>query len=110
MAADLETALLRAFLTAAQTGSISRAATALGHSQPALSQQLRKLERAVGQPLLHRTATGVSLTKAGAALMPYAEQILALCAQALHAPRLALTGHCSVGLIEDLAAAPLPQA
>ncbi|GIH06097.1 LysR family transcriptional regulator [Rhizocola hellebori] len=110
MATDLETALLRAFLTAAQTGSISRAAIALGHSQPALSQQLRKLERAVGQPLLHRTATGVSLTKAGEALMPYAARILALSAQALQAPRQALTGHCGVGLLEDLAAAPLPQA
>jgi DNA-binding transcriptional LysR family regulator len=110
MAADLETALLRAFLTAARTGSISRAATALGHSQPALSLQLRKLERAVGQPLLHRSATGVTLTKAGDALLPYAERILALSAQALQVPRRALTGHCGIGLIEDLATAPLPQA
>ena len=110
MAADLETALLRAFLTAARAGSITRAATALGHSQPALSQQLRKLERTVGQPLLRRTATGVSLTKAGEALLPYAERILALSAQALQVPRQTLTGHCGIGLIEDLAAAPLPQA
>lgn len=110
MASDLETALLRAFLTAARAGSISRAAAALGHSQPALSQQLRKLERAVGEPLLHRTATGVALTRAGETLLPYAERILALSAQALRAPREALTGHCGVGLIEDLAVAPLPQA
>ncbi|MEV0714890.1 LysR substrate-binding domain-containing protein [Asanoa sp. NPDC050611] len=108
--ADLETALLRAFLTAARAGSIGRAAIALGHSQPAVSQQLRKLERAVGQELLHRTAAGVALTKAGETLLPYAERILTLAAQALRAPGEQLTGHCGVGLIEDLAAAPLPQA
>ncbi len=110
MATDLETGLLRAFLTTAHAGSISRAATALGHSQPALSQQLRRLERAVGQPLLHRTTTGVTLTPAGETLLPYAERILALAAQALRAPRHALSGHCGIGLIEDLTTAPLPQA
>ena len=108
--ADLETALLRAFLTAARAGSIGRAAIALGHSQPAVSQQLRKLERAVGEQLLHRTAAGVALTKAGETLLPYAERILILAAQALRAPGERLTGHCGVGLIEDLAGAPLPQA
>ncbi|MFI5689104.1 LysR family transcriptional regulator [Streptomyces sp. NPDC051636] len=110
MPTDLETALLRVFVTSARSGSISRAAAALGHSQPALSQQLRKLERTVGQPLLHRAATGVSLTKAGEALLPYAERILALSAQALTAAGPAVKGHCGVGLIEDLTAAPLPQA
>ncbi|MEU6900324.1 LysR family transcriptional regulator [Streptomyces virginiae] len=107
---DLETSLLRMFVSCARLGSFSRAAAALGYSQPALSQQLRKLERSVGQPLLHRTATGVSPTKAGEALLPYAERILALSAQALTATRRTVTGHCGVGLIEDLAAAPFPQA
>jgi len=110
MATDLETRLLRAFVTSVRAGSISRAATALGHSQPALSEQLRKLERVVGQPLLHRTTTGVSLTRAGEALLPYAERILVLSAEALNVPGKALAGRCSVGLIEDLTAAPLPLA
>ena len=109
MAQDLETGLLRAFVTAV-AGSISRAAHALGQTQPALSQQLRKLERRTGQPLLHRGAAGVSLTQAGESLLPYAERILALSAQALHATRISLAGHCGVGLIEDLAASRLPQA
>ncbi len=65
---------------------------------------MRKLERAVGQPLLHRTATGVAPTRAGETLLPYAERILALSAQALQAPRRALTGHCGVGLIEVVSA------
>jgi DNA-binding transcriptional LysR family regulator len=109
MARDLETVLLRSFVTAARAGSISRAAAALGHTQPALSQQLRKLERAVGRPLLHRSPSGVSLTRAGEELLPYAERILSLSAQALAETGRALTGHCGVGLHEDLAASQLPQ-
>jgi DNA-binding transcriptional LysR family regulator len=110
MAPDLETALLRSFVTAVRAGSISRAAAALGRTQPALSQQLRKLERAVGSPLLHRAPSGVSPTRAGEELLPYAERILALSAQALAETGRALTGHCGVGLLEDLAASRLSQA
>ena len=109
MARDLETALLRSVVTAVRTGSISRAATALGHTQPALSQQVRKLESAVGLPLLHRSPSGVSPTRAGEELLPYAERILSLSAQALTETGRALTGHCGVGLLEDLAASQLPQ-
>ncbi|NRQ33779.1 LysR family transcriptional regulator [Nonomuraea sp. NN258] len=110
MARDLETALLRSFVTAVRAGSISRAATALGHTQPALSQQLRRLESVVGRPLLNRSTSGVSPTRAGEELLPYAERILSLSAQALTETGRALTGHCRVGLLEDLAAARLPQA
>ncbi|MGW9132249.1 LysR family transcriptional regulator [Streptomyces sp. NPDC055681] len=110
MARDLETALLRSFVTIVQAGSISRAATTLGHTQPALSQQVRKLERAIGRPLLHRSPSGVSLTRAGEELLPYAERILSLSAQALTETGRTLTGRCGVGLLEDLAASQLPQA
>ncbi|MEW2403684.1 LysR family transcriptional regulator [Streptomyces sp. NPDC046862] len=110
MARDLETALLRSFVAVVRAGSISRAATALGHTQPALSQQMRKLERAVGRPLLHRSPSGVSLTRAGEELLPYAERILSLAAQALTETGRVLTGRCGVGLLEDLAASQLPQA
>ncbi|NBE95656.1 LysR family transcriptional regulator [Nonomuraea sp. KC401] len=109
MAKDLEIALLRSFVTAVRAGSISRAATALGHTQPALSQQVRKLESAVGHPLLHRSPSGVSPTRAGEELLPYAERILSLSAQALTETGRALTGHCGVGLLEDLAASQLSQ-
>jgi DNA-binding transcriptional LysR family regulator len=110
MARDLEIALLRSFVTAVRMGSISRAATALGHTQPALSQQLRKLESAVGRPLLHRSPAGVSLTRAGEELLPYAERILSLSVQALTESGRALTGHCGVGMLEDLAASQLSHA
>jgi DNA-binding transcriptional LysR family regulator len=110
MAKDLEIALLRSFVTAVRAGSISRAATALGHTQPALSQQLRRLEGVVGRPLLYRSASGVLPTRAGEELLPYAERLLSLSAQALSETGRALTGHCGVALLEDLAASQLPQA
>ncbi|MEE6262834.1 LysR family transcriptional regulator [Plantactinospora sonchi] len=110
MARELEIVLLRSFVTAVQAGSISRAAATLGHTQPALSQQLRRLESVVGHPLLHRSPAGVSPTRAGEELLPYAERILSLSAQALTETGRALTGHCGVGLLEDLAASRLSQA
>jgi DNA-binding transcriptional LysR family regulator len=110
MAQELKTGLLRTFVTAVRSGSISRAATAMNQSQPALSLQLRKLERAVGQPLLNRTHAGVTATAAGEVLLPYAERILSLTKQALVGAGQALAGRCGIGLMEDLAVAPLTQA
>ncbi len=110
MARDLDTGLLRSFVTAVRSGSISRAAAALGHSQPALSQQLRKLESTVGRSLLYRSPAGVVPTRAGEELLPYAERILSLSAQALTETGRALTGHCGVRLHEDLTASRLSQA
>jgi DNA-binding transcriptional LysR family regulator len=110
MARDLDTALLRSFVTVIRAGSISRAATTLGQTQPALSQQMRKLERAVGRPLLHRSPSGVSPTRAGGELLPYAERLLALSAPAHTETGRELTGRCGVGLLEDFSAAQLPQA
>lgn len=110
MAKDLQTSSLRSFVTAVRLGSIGRAAGALGLTQPALSQQLRKLETTVGRPLLHRSPSGVLLTRAGEEFLPYAERILSLSAQALTETGRALTGHCAIGLLEDIAASQLPQA
>jgi DNA-binding transcriptional LysR family regulator len=101
--------LLRNFLTCARLGSISRAALASGRTQPALSQQLRRLEDLVGDVLLERTSGGVILTAAGAALLPYAERILALSGEALAGvPRSKLSGRCSVGVLEDFTGTALP--
>ena len=41
---DLEISALRCFMAAIRTGSMSRAAPALGRTQPAVSQQIRRLE------------------------------------------------------------------
>jgi DNA-binding transcriptional LysR family regulator len=67
--------LLRAFLAVAQAGSLSRAAVALGTSQPTLSRQVAALEAQLGQPVFERSSRGVRLTEAGQALRVPAEHM-----------------------------------
>lgn len=61
------------FRTVARAGSLSAAARELGWSQPAVSQQLQRLERDVGGPLLIRSSRGVTLTEAGRVLLGRAD-------------------------------------
>jgi DNA-binding transcriptional LysR family regulator len=67
---------LRAFCSAADLGTLGRAAVALGISQPALSKRLRTLEAAAGADLLTRSSSGVALTAAGRRLYPEARRLL----------------------------------
>src|SRR5713226_7919868 len=69
---------LRAFLKVAELRSFTLAAEALFFSQPAVTQQIRSLERAVGEPLFERQGRRVTLTPAGQALYPFASRALAL--------------------------------
>lgn len=55
---------------------MTRAARALGVSQPALSAMLKKLEAEVGAALVHRTARGVELTEAGRVFLVHAQDTL----------------------------------
>ena len=55
---------------------MTRAAEALGVTQPALSAVVKKLEAEVGTELLHRTGRGVELTDAGRAFLSHAEEAL----------------------------------
>lgn len=68
---------LRAFVTVAREGNVSRAAQRLHLSQPAVSLQLKSLAGATGLQLFERTAQGMSLTRDGAALLPLADKALA---------------------------------
>lgn len=68
---------LRAFVTTAEEQSVSRAAERLFVAQPALSKQLRTLERQVGALLFERLPRGVALTDAGRALVDPAREALA---------------------------------
>jgi DNA-binding transcriptional LysR family regulator len=72
---NVEADHLLVFARIAAEGSVTRAAEALHRSQPALSQQMARLRQAVGDPLYLRTRYGVSLTPAGAALLPHAEAL-----------------------------------
>lgn len=67
---------LSVFVTAANTGSLSRAAAQLGCTQPAATQAMNSLEAELGCRLLERGAGGVRLTEAGAELLPAAVRAL----------------------------------
>lgn len=68
---------LRCFTTVAREGSVSKAAAKLHLSQPAVSLQLKNLEESIGVKLFERTPQGLTLTRAGSALLPEAENALA---------------------------------
>src|SRR5262245_16629670 len=73
----MEIRQLRAFVAIAHANSFTRAATALGVSQPILSQRLRALEDELGVVLVARGNRTGGLTDAGSALLSRAERILA---------------------------------
>jgi DNA-binding transcriptional LysR family regulator len=60
--------LLRTFVAVCEEGSLTRAATKLFRTQPAISQQIQALEREFGQVLLERTTRGVRPTAQGTVL------------------------------------------
>lgn len=59
-----------------KAGSYSAAARSLGYTQPAITQQMKALERSVGTPLFIRVGRRMRLTEAGEALSRHAETIL----------------------------------
>jgi DNA-binding transcriptional LysR family regulator len=74
--------LLKVLREVALRGSFSAAAEALSYSQPAVSQQIARLEAQAGVKLLERQHKGISLTPAGEALVRHTERILAQLADA----------------------------
>ena len=68
------TQALRCFITVAREGTVSRAATVLHLTQPAVSLQLKGLEESTGLQLFNRTPGGFTLTEAGATLLPLAHK------------------------------------
>ena len=68
---------LRYFAAVAEDLHFTHAAERLFISQPALSKQIRMLERQLGAPLFDRGRDGVQLTPVGHALLPHALEVLA---------------------------------
>lgn len=66
---------LRVFLAVAREGSLSKAAVALGQTQPTMGRRLRALEKALGQTLFQRSHSGFVLTDEGSAVLPHAERM-----------------------------------
>jgi DNA-binding transcriptional LysR family regulator len=76
MTMDVHGRDLRYFVAVAEELHFTRAAERLYVSQPALSKQIRMLERQLGAPLFERDRQGVRLTAAGTALLPHARRVL----------------------------------
>jgi len=73
---DLEQ--LKTLVAVVEAGSLTAAAPRVFLSQSAVSEQMRKLEERIGQPLLTRSKAGVAPTPAGARLVGHARRLLAL--------------------------------
>ncbi|HEY9279447.1 MAG TPA: LysR family transcriptional regulator [Eoetvoesiella sp.] len=69
---------IRAFVTVARIGNLTRAAEALSLTQPAITAQIKALEQSLGVALFERSAGKLTLAKAGETLLPTAETLLRL--------------------------------
>ncbi|MEU8936080.1 LysR family transcriptional regulator [Streptomyces sp. NPDC048409] len=107
----MELRTLRVFVTVAEEESFTRAAARLLVAQPAVSQQIRSLERELGEQLFERTSRKVQLTEAGRVLLPLASRTLAA-AQEVTAEFTAraglLTGTLSLGTVDGVEHTRLP--
>ncbi|WP_328462223.1 LysR family transcriptional regulator [Streptomyces sp. NBC_00448] len=83
MADVLDIAALRTFTSIADCGGFHRAAAAIGMSQSAVSQHVRRLEKAVGRPLVERAGRVTRFTPSGETLLAEARKILAAHDEAL---------------------------
>ncbi len=95
---------LRAFVTVAREGNLTRAAVRLHLTQPAVSLQIKSLQASLKLQLFTRTPNGMALTDDGAKLLPFAERVMESVAEfrqgaaALHST---LSGTLAIGTILD---------
>ena len=108
----MEMTQLEFFLQVIAEGSFSKAADAVGRTQPAVSIAIRRLEEEVGAPLFDRSQKTPTLTEAGVRIQDYAQRILALRDQARGAVaelRTLQKGVVRVGANESTSLYLLPQ-
>src|SRR6201985_2246179 len=77
---DLE--LLRSFVSVVDAGGFTRAGERVHRTQSTVSQQIKRLEDDIGQPLLVRNGKDVTPTEAGERLLSYARRLLSLAEEA----------------------------
>jgi DNA-binding transcriptional LysR family regulator len=100
---DLE--LLRSFVSVVDAGGFTRAGERVHRTQSTVSQQIKRLEDDIGQPLLNRSGKDVTPTEAGERLLSYARRLLALAEEARDVmTRPDHEGAVRLGVPEDFAA------
>ena len=108
----LDLDLLRSFVSVVDAGGFTRASQRVHRTQAAVSQQIKRLEQALGCPLFVRDGGGgrrVTPTEAGERLLAYARRILALTEEARQAVGQPGESIIRLGLPEDFAAARLTE-
>ena len=80
---EIDPQLLRVLRAVADGGSITRAAAAIGSSQPAVSQLVARAEQRLGHALVLRGGRGATLTHAGQVLADHALHVQAALTAAL---------------------------
>ncbi|MBS0416137.1 MAG: LysR family transcriptional regulator [Proteobacteria bacterium] len=109
MSVRLDIELLRNFVAIADASVMSRAARQVGRTQAALSQQIKKLEQIVQQPLMIRTGRGIALTLHGERLLAHAHKILRAHDEAVaELTGASLSGRIRFGCPDDYARIFLP--
>ena len=91
---------MQVFAVAAETENFSEAARRLHLSQPAVSQQIRSLERSLRVQLFRRVGRGVTLNDAGKVLLPMARELLDLSQhieETMRSLEEQVTGHLIIG-------------
>jgi DNA-binding transcriptional LysR family regulator len=100
----MDLTLLRAFVMVAREGNLTRAATQLHVTQPAVSLQIKNLQETLGVALFKRASHGLVLTPDGVALLPHAERALTAASdvqRAAAALRHEVGGRLKIGTILD---------
>ena len=100
----MDLTLLRAFVTVAREGNLTRAAVQLHLTQPAVSLQIKHLQETLGVTLFTRTSHGLSLTRDGQSLLPHAERALGAAndvQRAAQSLRQEVRGRLRIGTILD---------
>ncbi|HEX5388478.1 MAG TPA: LysR family transcriptional regulator, partial [Burkholderiaceae bacterium] len=95
---------LKAFVTAARLGNLTRTAEVLHLTQPAITAQIKALEEELGVALFDRRPGRISLTKAGESLLGEADQVLLATAQLQGKARELqgeVSGHLNLGTVGD---------
>lgn len=101
---DLQIDWLQCFVAAVDTGTLSGAAVDIHRSQSAVSMKIKKLEAALGCPVLHRGPRLLELTPQGRTLLGYARRMLDLHAEAQAVLKNdAVQGRVRLGVPDDYA-------